>query len=235
MDVCKFAKSELKKYSDVKYKKFSSALIPGVDNILGVRLPILRKIAKEIAKYDWQKLFLNLNTAGEEYMEDTLLAGLVLSYVKDEDFNRMLKLTADFVPRIKNWAVCDCFCNGLKFVKKDKRKAFEFLSPYLKSEDEYELRFGVVMLLSRFVDAEFIDEILDILFSLKTDYYYARMAIAWAISICYVKFPQKTYVRLEKNDLDNFIHNKSISKIIESYRVSKEDKDKLKLLKRKSS
>lgn len=232
MDVCKFAKAELKKYSEEKYKKFSSALIPGVNNILGVRLPMLRKIAKEIAKNDWQKFISNLDVNGEEYMEDTLLAGLVLSYIK-EDFDLMLNLTKNFVPKIKNWAVCDCFCNGLKFVNKNKKAAFKFLIPYLESDEEYKLRFGVVMLLSHFIEPDFIDEVLKILFNIKSDYYYAKMAVAWGISICYIKFPQKTLKYLKNNSLDDFVHNKAISKIIESFRVSKENKEKLKLLRRK--
>lgn len=229
VDICAFARTELEKYSDIKYKKFTAALIPGVKNILGVRLPVLRKIAKEIAKGDWEFYIKNHS---EKYMEDILLSGLVLAYLK-ENFNKMLKLTADFVPKIDNWAVCDTFCNGLKFVNKDKKAAFKFLAPYLKSKDEYELRFGVVMLLSHFIEPEFIDEILEILFNLKSEYYYARMAIAWAISICYIKFPEKTHKYLKKNELDDFTHNKSISKIIESYRVSKGDKDSLRLLRRK--
>ena len=228
MDVCKFARAELEKFGEEKYKKFSSALIPNVDNILGVRLPVLRKIAKEIAKADWEFFIKNHK---EKYMEDTMLLGFVLAYIK-EDFDKMLKLTADFVPKINNWAVCDTFCSGLKFVKKDKAAAFKFLAPYLKSKDEYELRFGVVMLLSHFIEPDFIDEILEILFNIKSDYYYAKMAVAWAISICYIKFPKKTLKYLKKNDLDDFTHNKSISKIIESYRVSKEDKDNLRLLRR---
>lgn len=229
VDVCEFAKTELQKYSEAKYKKFTAALIPGTENILGVRLPTLRKIAKEIAKGDWQYF---LDSADEKYMEDTMLLGLVLAYIK-EDFEKMLKLTANFVPKINNWAVCDTFCNGLKFVKKDMCASFNFLMPYLKSKDEYRLRFGVVMLLSHFIEPEFIDEVLEILFNLKSEYYYARMAIAWAISICYIKFPEKTYKYLIENDLDDFTHNKSISKIIESYRVSAEDKNKLRKLRRK--
>lgn len=229
MNVCEFAKAELQKNSDFKYKKFSSSLIPNVDNILGVRLPVLRKIAKEIVKCDWKYFLQNWD---EKYMEDTMLLGLVLSYLK-EDFTEMLELTANFVPKINNWAACDTFCNGLKFVKKDMYAAFNFLTSYLKSKKEYELRFGVAMLLSHFIDDEFIDEVLEILFNLKSDYYYAQMAIAWAVSICYIKFPKKTYKYLKNSSLQDFIHNKTISKIIESFRVSKEDKEKLRLLKRK--
>lgn len=229
-DICVFAQNKLLKYSETGYKKFSSSLIPGVENILGVRLPKLRKIAKEIAKCNkWEEF---IKDGEENYMEGVLLKGLVLSYIK-ADFDSMLKYIADFVPKINNWAVCDCFCNGLKFVKSDKQKAFKFLIPYLKSKSEYELRFGVVMLLSHFIESEFIDDVLKILFNLKSEYYYARMAIAWAISICYIKFPEKTFSYIENNGLEDFIHNKSISKIIESYRVSKEDKEKLKLLRRK--
>ena len=229
-DICIFAQNELLRYSEAGYKKFSSSLIPGVETIMGVRLPYLRKIAKEIARCgNWEEFFKN---GEEDYMESILLKGLVLSYIK-ADFDSMLKYIADFVPKINNWAVCDCVCNGLKFVKADKQKAFKFLSTYLKSKSEYRLRFGVVMLLSHFIEPEFIDDVLKIFFNLKSEYYYARMAIAWAISICYIEFPAKTLVYLENNDLEDFIHNKSISKIIESYRVSKEDKEKLKLLKRR--
>lgn len=229
MDLFNFVEKELNKYSEIGYKKFSSSLNPGVDNILGVRIPVLRKIAKIIVRDDWQKF---LKEYKEEFMEETMLKGLVISYL-NEDFDHMLDLAAKFSEKISNWAVCDTFCMGLKFINKNKKQAFEFLIPYLKSKDEFKLRFGVVILLAHFIDDEYIDRILNILFNLKSDDYYAQMGIAWAISVCYVKYPKKTLPYIKNNNLDNFTHNKAISKIIESYRVSKGDKDKLRALKRK--
>lgn len=231
MDILKFVKSEFKKCADPAYCKFSSALIPNIDNVLGIRIPVLRKIAKQIVKDDWQTF---LNEYEEKFMEDTMLKGLVIVYL-NEDFNSMLELVDTFVPKINNWAVCDTFCMGLKFFKKDKARAFKFLSPYLKSKDEFRLRFAVVVLLAHFVEEDYINRVLKILFSLKSPHYYTNMAIAWAVSVCYVKFPDCTLKYLENSTLDDFCHNKSISKIIESYRVSKEDKEKLKLLKRKAA
>lgn len=236
MKLFKYIETELNKYSEAKYQKFSSSLIPGVDNILGIRIPNLRKIAKIISNNDWQEF---LNNYKEEYMEETMLKGLVITYLK-EDLNTILNLTSNFVPKINNWAVCDTFCMGLKCFAKNKQKTFDFLLPYLNSDEEYKIRFAVVVLLAHFIDEDFIDRVLKILYNLKPDkypdkeYYYAKMAIAWAISICYIKFPDKTLFYIKNNTLDNFTHNKSISKIIESYRVSKEDKAKLKLLRRKN-
>ncbi len=228
MDVLNFVKSELEKYAEPGYKKFSSSLIPNINNILGVRLPNLRKIAKTVSKNDWKTFLSNYE---EKFMEDTMLKGLVITYL-NEDFYTTLSLVEKFIPKIDNWAVCDTFCMGLKFFKKDKKTAFEFLLPYLKSKNEYKLRFGVVVLLSHFICEDCINEVLKILFNLKTEYYYAQMGIAWAVSICYIKYPKLTLEYLKNSTLDDFCHNKTISKIIESYRVSKEDKEKLKLLKR---
>lgn len=228
MDIFSFVKSEFEKLKEEGYKEFFASLIPNIDNVLGIRLPALRKIAKEISKSDWQKF---LNEYEENYMEDTMLKGMVITYLK-EDFDTMLKLVRSFVPKINNWAVCDTFCTGLKFFKNDKQKSFEFLSSYLKSNKEYDLRFACVVLLAHFIEKDFIDKVLKILFNLKSEYYYANMAIAWAVSICYIKFPNETLKYLQNSTLDDFCHNKSISKIIESYRVSKEEKDVLKLLKR---
>ncbi len=231
MSIIEFVKSEFEKHAELKYRKFSSSLIPNADNVLGVRIPILRKIAKTVAKDDWQNF---LDNYEEKFMEDTMLKGMVISYL-NEDFDKMLELTELFVLKINNWAVCDTFCAGLKFLKQDKNKTFKFLSPYLKSKEEYRLRFAVVVLLTYFIEEDYIDEVLKILFNLKSSYYYANMAVAWAISICYIKFPDKTLEYLKNSPLDDFCHNKSISKIIESYRVSKEDKDKLRSLKRRTA
>lgn len=99
---------------DPEYQKFSAALIPNIDNVLGVRLPELRKIAKKIAKDDWRTY---LKTAEDEYFEEIMLQGMVIGYVKT-DINDQLSYVASFIPKIDNWSVCDSFCIGLKFTKR---------------------------------------------------------------------------------------------------------------------
>ena len=117
-------------------------------------------------------------------------------------------------------------------IKNNKREFWNFLKPYLKSEKEFELRFSIVTLLDFYIVPEYIEQILIELDKIKHDGYYVKMAIAWAISICYIKFPKETKRYLENNTLDDFTYNKAIQKIIESYRVSEEDKQALRKMKK---
>lgn len=211
------------------YQKFASKLIPTIDNVLGVRLPALRKIAKEIAKSDWRTY---LETTESEYFEEVMLQGMVLGYVK-ADIEEILSYITAFVPKIDNWSVCDSFCIGLKFTKVNQERVWEYLQPYLSSEKEYEIRFGVVMLLNYYIDDAYIDKVLQSLDRIKHEGYYVKMAVAWAISICYVKLPELTMSYLNKNTLDDFTYNKALQKITESYRVDMETKEQIRSMKRK--
>lgn len=223
-------KLQILEKAEVDYKKFFSSLIPNIDNVLGVRLPVLRKIAKEIHKNaEWEGFIKQTNC---QYMEEVMLQGMVIGLVKKSP-EEILELVKDFVPKINNWAVCDTFCNSLKFTNKNKKLVWNFIQPYFKSEDEYYIRFGYVMLLSYFIEDEYIDRVLDLIDNFKDERYYARMGAAWALSMCYVKHPQKTLKYLKKSKLDNWTFNKSIQKICESLRVDKDTKNMLKCLKRK--
>lgn len=215
--------------ADEEYKKFHSKLCPYNDNIIGVRLPLLRKLAKDLAKGNWREY---IKSAQNEYYEEVMLQGIVLGYVKT-DVEEILNYVTDFVPKIDNWAVCDSFCNGLKFTRRNKVRVFEFLQTYLKSKQEFEMRFGVVMLLDFYIEENYIDRVLELLDKSKHEGYYVKMAVAWAISICYVKFPEKTMKYLKNNSLDNFTYNKAIQKITESLRVDKETKVLIRSMKRK--
>ena len=222
-------KRRLLELSEEQYRNFSSALLPNIDNVLGVRLPKLRKLAKEIySSGRWPEYLLDFEP---EYMEETMLQGMLIGLIKVEP-EELLRYTRDFVPKINNWAVCDTFCNSLKFTKNNQELVWNFLKPYLASKKEYDIRFAAVMLLNFFVDDKYILKVLEELDKLQTDDYYAQMAIAWAVSICFIKFPDKTYEYLWHSHLSNWIFNKAIQKCIESYRISTEVKEKLQLLKR---
>ena len=198
------------------------------DNIIGVRLPKLREIAKEIAKGDWRNF---LATSSNDYYEEVMINGLVIAYAKC-DVDEKLNYIESFVPKIDNWAICDSFCNSLKFVNKNKEKVWEFIQPYLKSNKEFEIRFAVVIILNYYITEDYIDLILETLDEVKHEGYYVKMAVAWAISLCFVKFEEKTMNYLKNNKLDDFTYNKSLQKICESLRVDKDTKAIIKSMKR---
>lgn len=245
---------------DEKYRDFNRSLVPGeIAPMLGVRMPHLREIAKEIAKnsgsrpaaadgkqsddrteseqisaYQYIEELLSLEKAGRAFHEELLLHGMVIGYLKC-DMETRKQLLDEFVPVINNWAVCDSCCMTYKFMKKDQEEWFPYLKSYVQSSEEYKIRFAVVCFLDHFVNEDFIARVLSIMGEIKHEGYYVKMAVAWAVSVCYVKFPQETESLFEENKLDDFTHNKAIQKIRESYRVSKEEKDRLNLLKRQAS
>lgn len=215
--------------ADEEYRKFQSKLCPGTGNIVGVRLPLLRKLANEIARGDWRGF---LENAESEYFEEVMLQGMVIGCADAETEERLSRIAA-FVPKIDNWAVCDSFCTGLKFTKKNMDTVWGHLQIHLSSEEEFEKRFGVVMLLNYYVESGYIDRVLALLDAVRHEGYYVKMAVAWAVSICYVRFPEKTAAFLRDNTLDDFTFNKSLQKITESLRVDKETKNLIRSMKRK--
>lgn len=214
---------------DPSYREFHGKLLPGTDNILGVRVPELRKLAKEIAKGDWET-FLEQN--GREWYENDMLQGLVICSAK-MDFEKRMELTRSFIPRIHNWAVCDVFCGSLKDTNKHKAEVWDFLQEYLKSDQEYEIRFGVVMLLSHFVEEEYRERAFAAFDEITSEDYYVRMAVAWAVSVYFVHFQEKSLAYLKENALDDWTYNKALQKITESYRVDKDTKEIIRKMKRK--
>ncbi|MFD2700650.1 DNA alkylation repair protein [Paenibacillus shunpengii] len=222
-------KEQLLALSDQKYQQFTARLIPNITNLLGVRHPELHKLAKTIAKGDWRTY---LNQADDEYFEEVMLQAMVLGYVKT-DIDELLEYVAAFIPKITNWSICDSFCSGLKITKKNKARVWEFVTPYLSSEDTYHVRFGVVMFLTYFVDEEYIEEVLQKLGTIHSEEYYVQMAVAWAISICYIKMPEQSTKYLLESSLDKFTYNKALQKITESYQVSAEQKELIRTMRRK--
>lgn len=218
--------------SDEKYKKFHSSLCPNneKDIFIGIRIPILRKYAKELLKENDDVHYL-LKQINNKYYEEVMLKGMLIALSKVE-IEEKLKLTEQFVPEIMNWAVCDIFCSDFKFTKSAEKLVWDFIIGYRNSKEEFEIRFMIVMMLSHFINDEYIDKVLDISESVDCDKYYVQMAIAWIISVCYVKYRDKTEKFLENTNLSNFTYNKAIQKILESLRVSKEDKERLRKMKR---
>jgi len=223
-------RKKLFELSDEKYKQFHSGLCPGVDNIIGVRVPILRNYAKELLKEN--SLNQLINEIDNKYYEEIMLKGMLIGLSKKENLTTILNYIKNFIPQIDNWAVCDVFCAGLKITNKYKKEMWEFIQSYLKSEKEFEIRFGIVMILDYYINEEYLEKDFKIFDSIKSEDYYVQMAIAWAVSICLIKFYDETIEYLVKCKLDKFTFNKAIQKAIESYRISDEQKESLKNMKR---
>lgn len=217
-------RKELFKNQDKAYADFHSKLVPAIDKnlIIGVRMPVLRKIAKQAVKE-------GVLLEDSYYYEEKMLAGLMAGYKKCS-IEEHLEDLRKFIPLIDNWAVCDCACSTFKFVEKNPQIYWDFIIQYL-GKSEYETRFAVVMMMDYYINDEYVDKALEIMTQIKTDEYYVNMAIAWALSVAYIKYEDKALDILKNKTLDAFVHNKAIQKIRESYRVDKAKKDYLKTLK----
>ena len=236
-------REELVSLSEENYRKFSSGLLPGTDNILGVRLPMLRRLARRLAAGEWQGY---VESHDRESFEEIMLHGMILGYIKVDrntgvDFQHLLVYIRKFVPWINNWSVCDSFCAGLKVFRDYPEEGWRFLEPYAHPDKEYEVRFALVMYLNHYVNlsatvcknTDYMDRIIERAINMKADGYYAQMAAAWLMAECYVNSPDKVIPLQEKRAFNTFVHNKMISKICESYKVAKEEKPALKALRRR--
>lgn len=222
-------KEKLFELADQKYKEFHGGLCPGTSNIIGVRVPVLRNYAKELARrYRTEEL---LKQIDNQYYEEIMLQGMLIGLAKEE-FKNIQKQIEDFVPKIDNWAVCDVFCAGLKITKKHKEEMWNLIQKYLKSNKEFEIRFGVVMILDYYIEAEYLEKDFQTFNSITSQDYYVQMAVAWALSICLVKFYDETMKYLKTANLDKFTYNKALQKAIESYRITDKQKNVLRRMKK---
>lgn len=220
---------KLYEIQDLKYKEFHSSLCPNVDNIIGVKVPKLREIAKELSKTDLKE-YLELEDI--TFYEEKVIQGLLIGTSK-LSIEETKKYLEKFIPKIDSWAVCDVVCSSLKITNKHQNEMWEFIEKYIKSKNEFEIRFSIVMYLDYYLNDKYIDKVIKNISKIKSDKYYVQMAIAWLLSVSYIKQRDKTIEYLKNNKLDNFTYNKALQKIIESYRVSKEEKELIKNMKRK--
>lgn len=219
----------LRALANDKLADFSSGLNPNCKPMLGVRLPELRKIAKEIAKSDYKDFLMH---GPDMYFEYETLKAYVLGYAKD-DIETILSYADCFVPTIKDWSVNDSFCQNFTIARKYPERVYEWLMDYAKKEEEFSQRVAAVLLMSHFLVPEYIGKVLSGMDMLQYDGYYTKMGVAWCVATAYAKFPKETAAYLEDNKLQDWTYNKAIQKMCESYRVAEEDKTYWKARKRK--
>lgn len=226
-------RKELLHQANEKLADFNCKLCPDTNRqVLGIRIPVLRKIAQKIAKEDWRTYLKEANYENE-YFEEIILEGLIIGYTKIE-LDEKFQLIKKFVPKIDSWAITDTFCPTIKVKDKELEKLWNFIIPYTKSEREFEVRFAIIMMLDNFINDQYVDNVIKLLDSIKNNKYYVQMAIAWTMAEIGIKFNNKAMDFLSgKNNLDKFTYNKILQKMIESYRITDLQKDELRKMKRK--
>lgn len=247
-------REELLGLTETEYQKFSSSLVPGVENMLGIRLPELRKLAKRIAKENWEYL----SEEEDIYFEEVMLRGMVLSYVSG-NLEKMIPYIEKFIPLVDNWSVCDSVFMGMTVFQKDREFTWKFIQPYLYSDKEFEVRVALIIMMQHLLKCDakgkkmarlrsvtmaevenekeesglYISRILEGIDRPYPQGYYASMAASWLIAEAFCTYPYHTMCLLKKNRLDDKTYNKGIQKIIESRIPTEEVKEFLRSQKRK--
>lgn len=215
MDISKI-RAELGRLSDAGYARFSVSLLPGVQNLLGVRLPELRRMARLIAADDWRAF---LDAPYGVSFEETMLRGMVIGCA-DMSADECLRRTEDFLPHIDNWSVCDSFCAGFALARRQPDVVWAFILPMLVHPLPYHRRFAVVMMLDYYLDDTYAGAVRDALTRVDCDHPYVSRAVAWAMATLGAHYPQEALALLRSCLLDADTHNRAIQKICESRRTS---------------
>ncbi len=203
-------------------KKFNEKLIFTKYQILGIKTDLLRRISKEIAKGNIESY---ISVSKPFYFEEVLILGFVISNIKDLDnFNDYLSYFLSF---IDNWAVCDMCISSMKIIKKNREYFIPIIKKYVNDNNLYTVRVAIVMLMDFYLKDEYLDLVFSIIDSIDRDEYYINMAVAWCLSIAFIKHRDKTLDYLKRCHLDKFTYNKALQKMRESLRVSTEDKKML--------
>ena len=231
MNILNQIKSELFEMQDVKYKEFHTKLIPTVDKntIIGVRIPDLRKMAKELSKNEDIDIF--LKTLPHQYYEENNLHAFIIE--TEKNYDKCVEKINTFLPYVNNWATCDSM--RPKVFSKNTDKLIAEIEKWIKSKKTYTVRFGIECLMTYYLDKEFNEKYLQSVCDIQSEEYYINMMRAWYFATALAKQYDSTVKYIENKKLDTWTHNKTIQKAVESYRITKEQKTYLKTLKRKDN
>ena len=248
-------REQLIQMAEPEYQRFAVGLIPGEDKMLGIRIPQLRALAKQIVKSDWKAAIKEQDV----YFEETMLHGMILSYAS-KDMDEMLPYIKEFIPRVNNWSVCDSVFMGMHIFQTDRKKTWKFIEAYLHSDKEFEIRVALIIMMQHLLKCDrqgkktarlrvvgiddlrvetrekglYVDKVFEELDMVKTADYYASMAASWLLAEAFCCYPYNTYQYILENHLDDITHNKGIQKITESKIPTNEVKSILKSSKRRN-
>lgn len=226
-EAVKKVQKELFAMQDLKYRDFHSKLMPTVDKetVIGVRTPQLRKFASAFAKTEDAKEF--MENLPHEYYEENNLHGFLIEKIKD--FDICIAEIDRFLPYVDNWATCDMM--SPKVLKKYPGELLDKVKKWIKSENTYTVRYAIGCLMNYYLEEQFLTEYPDMVAAVKSEEYYIRMMQAWYFATALAKQYEAVLPYLEDGRLESWVHNKTIQKAIESYRITPEQKAYLKTLK----
>jgi len=218
---------ELFRLQDKDYAMMQTKIIPTVssERIIGVRTPALRAFAKSLSKDENIDAF--LSCLPHQYFDEDQLHAFVISLEKD--FDKCIAKVDAFLPFIDNWATCDQL--SPKVFNKEPEKLLSYIQTWIKSDKTYVVRFAIGMLMHHFLEADFDTKYADLVAAVTSEEYYINMMIAWYFATALAKQYELVLPYLEKQRLSPWVHNKTIQKSIESYRITAEQKAHLKTLK----
>ena len=220
-------RQKLFEMQDIQYRDFQSKLFPTVDpaNVIGIRTPQLRKFASELLKKDDYAFF--IADVPHQYFDENQLHAFILSGMKD--YEKCIYEVDRFLPYVDNWATCDQM--SPKVFKKNLKDLYKHIREWIASDATYTKRFGIGMLLEHYLDDEFELKYPRLVARVRSDEYYVNMMIAWYFATALAKQWDSTIKYIEEKKLSSWVHNKTIQKSLESYRVSEEHKEYLRALK----
>ena len=218
---------ELFKFQDEKYRDIQIRILPTInkDTIIGVRTPELRKYSKLLIKSNDYTSF--LEELPHKYFDENQLHAFIIS--ESKDYDECISYINKFLPFVDNWATCDQL-SPIVF-KKHTDELINQIRVWIKSTKTYTIRFGIGMLMKYYLDDNFKPEYLNWVSNIKSNEYYVNMMIAWYFATALAKQYEETLPLIKNQKLDAWTHNKTIQKAIESYRITKEQKEYLKKLK----
>ena len=233
----------LKNHSDEKYRKFQQKIVKTKFPIIGVKMPLIRKLAGDILEGSAGNF---LKICKNRTLEEIILKGIVISKLK-VDFETLLQIFDEYINIIDNWAVCDIVTNSLKSFSKNQEAGYEYIKMCINSTNPWKIRVGIVAMLSFYVDGRYIEKILKHCEKISKNSlgfdstsnnncfcdYYVKMANAWLISVCFAKFSNISKKFLEHANIDRETFKMLVRKILDSHRISVENKEYIKLLSKK--
>lgn len=214
---------------DIPYGDFQARLIPNLprESVIGVRTPELRRLAKKLSGTPEAEAF--LKELPHHFFEENQLHAFLLEGVKDYD--GCIRLLEAFLPYVDNWATCDQMCP--KVLGKHPDRLLEQIRVWLSSSHTYTVRFAIGLLMRYYLDERFAPEYPRLVAAVASEEYYVNMMIAWYFATALAKQYDSILPYLKEQRLGNWIHNKTIQKAVESYRISPEQKEELRALRRK--
>ena len=212
-------------HAEPSYQAFASSLLPNVTDLIGVRLPALRRLARALAKEDAAYYVSEISDAS---FEERMLRGFVIGYADAGEEARWRWVDA-YLPVIDNWSICDSFCATLagRMGGVEARRVWPRVKAYAASEQPFTARFGLVMMINAYMRPESIEDVLCVLPEARCEGYYAKMAVAWALATAWGYFPNQTRRCMQTTAFDPWIIEKAAQKMIESRRITPLDKEEI--------